>query len=55
MASSTVGIAFSSLINVAAFSSTESFVVMSNHNANGSSPASLAIVAFVRRFCLYGR
>ena len=28
---------------------------VNNVSASGSSPASLAIIALVRRFCLYGR
>ena len=54
-ASSTVKISFSSLMNVAAFASTSSEVHANKNSANGSKPASFAIVAFVRFFCLNGR
>ena len=42
-------------MNVAAFASTSSAVQANKNPANGSKPASLAIVAFVRFFCLNGR
>ena len=42
-------------MNVAAFASTSSEVHANKNSANGSKPASFAIVAFVRFFCLNGR
>ena len=42
-------------MNVTALASTSSGVQADKNSASGSSPASLAIVAFVRFFCLNGR
>ncbi|CEY75660.1 Uncharacterised protein [Streptococcus pneumoniae] len=46
---------FSILINSTAFLAGSSFLYNNNHSANGSNPLSLAIVAFVLLFSLYGR
>ena len=54
-ASSAEETSFSLAIYFSASDCTSPSVSCISHSASGSSPFSLAIVAFVRRFCLYGR
>ena len=46
---------FSGFINSVALLSISSIVQADKNSASGSNPASLAMVAFVRFFCLNGR